>query len=129
MASFPKDGHDPLAGSRPSPGIDPDLHDVAQRVHAEFDDRLDPRIVDECLDHVAAQFAGASIRSFVPLLVRRYVREELQARHRQIELKRESQLPVPASESLAPQLPSDGDTPPDTASERRWMTPEALPGT
>ncbi len=67
--------------SRPGqPQIDPDLHDVAHVVHEEFDGRLDPHAVDECLNQVAAQFAGASVRSFVPLLVRRYVREELQTR-------------------------------------------------
>jgi Arc/MetJ family transcription regulator len=57
---------------------------VAHFVHEEFDDRLDPHAVDECLDQVAAQFAGASVRSFVPLLVRRYVREELQTRLGQV---------------------------------------------
>jgi len=65
--------------SRPGqPAIDQDLHDVAHFVHEEFDGRLDRHAVDECLNQVAAQFAGASVRSFVPLLVRRYVREELQ---------------------------------------------------
>jgi hypothetical protein len=37
----------------------------------------------KCLGQVAARFAGAWIRSFVPLLVRRYAREELQALHGQ----------------------------------------------
>jgi len=75
MARFPP------AESRPGQqAIDQDLHDVAHFVHEEFDCRLEPHAVDECLDQVAAQFAGASVRSFVPLLVRRYVREELQAR-------------------------------------------------
>jgi hypothetical protein len=60
--------------------IDADLHDVAHRVHEEFDDRLDPRVVDERLVSVAATFADASVRSFVPLLVRRYVSEDLNAR-------------------------------------------------
>lgn len=50
---------------------------VARHIHAEFDDHLDPRAVDECLSKVAARFDGASIRSFVPLLVGRYAREEL----------------------------------------------------
>jgi Arc/MetJ family transcription regulator len=39
--------------------------------------------VDECLDQIASRFEGATVRSFVPLLVRRYVREELQTRLRQ----------------------------------------------
>jgi len=62
------------------PTLDPDLHAVAKHVHEEFDDHLDPSAVDECLDQIAARFEAASVRSFIPLLVRRYVREELQAR-------------------------------------------------
>ncbi len=58
--------------------VDPDLHDVAQSVHDEFDSQLDPHAVDQCLQQVAARFEGASVRAFVPLLVRRYAREELQ---------------------------------------------------
>ena len=80
MASPVDDGHDPLVRSRPGrPELDPDLHDVAQQVHQEFDGRLDPRVVDQCFDQVAARFHSAPIRIFVPLLVRRYVREELRA--------------------------------------------------
>jgi len=60
--------------------INPDLHEVAHRIHEEFGDRMDPQEVDECLARVAATFDGASVRSFVPLLVRRYVTDEL--RHR-----------------------------------------------
>ena len=72
------------AHSRPErPEIDPDLHDVAHVVHEEFDDHLDPMTVDECLAKVAARFHGATVRSFIPLLVRRYVREELQTRLRE----------------------------------------------
>jgi hypothetical protein len=70
--------------SRPGqPEIDPELHDVAHFVHEEFDGQLDPRAVDECLSQVTARFDGAPVRSFVPLLVRRYVREELRTRLRQ----------------------------------------------
>ena len=57
--------------------ISPDLQDVARRVHLEFDTSLDPVAVEECLDRVGATFDDASVRSFVPLLVRRYVRDEL----------------------------------------------------
>ena len=72
------------ADSRPGrPTIDPDLHEVAHRVHEEFDDHVDPSVVDECLNQVAARFDGATVRSFIPLLVRRYVREELLTRLRQ----------------------------------------------
>ncbi len=58
------------------PKINPDLTDVASRVHAEYDQRLDPQAVDECLSRVAAKFDQVKVRSFVPLLVRRYVRDE-----------------------------------------------------
>jgi hypothetical protein len=85
MASIPNDGPPPPVRPQPGrPGIDPDLHDVGQLIHEEFDDRLGTRVVQVCLEQVAARFASAPIRTFVPLLVRRYVREELQARHRAI---------------------------------------------
>lgn len=63
--------------------MDPDLHAVANLVHEEFDNHLDPQTVDECFHQVSARFEGATVRSFVPLLVRRYVREELKGRLRQ----------------------------------------------
>ena len=72
------------ADSRPGGRtINPDLHEVANRVHEEFDDHVDPSVVDECLNQIAARFASATVRSFIPLLLRRYVREELQTRLRQ----------------------------------------------
>ena len=37
----------------------------------------DRRVVDECLSRVGAKFDDAKVRSFVPLLVRRHVRDEL----------------------------------------------------
>jgi hypothetical protein len=78
MASFLPD-----SSRQGGPTIDPDLHEVANRVHEEFDDHVDPSVVDECLNLIAARFAGATVHSFIPLLVRRYVREELQTRLRQ----------------------------------------------
>ena len=60
--------------------INPDLQDVVHTVHKEFDEQLDPHAVDECLNRVAAQFDEATVRSFVPLLVRRYVNDELHER-------------------------------------------------
>jgi hypothetical protein len=62
------------------PKINPDLQEVAHGVHQEFDERLDPRAVDECLTRVSANFDDAKVRSFVPLLVRRYVSSELHER-------------------------------------------------
>ena len=77
MASF-----QPADSRSCQPSVDPDLHDVAHVVHEEFDGRLDPHAVDQCLSQVAARFDCASVRSFVSLLVRRYAREELQQRLR-----------------------------------------------
>jgi len=65
------------------PTIDPVLHDLAHRIHEEFDERVGPGAVDQCVAQIAARFDGATVRSFIPLLVRRYVREELQTRLRQ----------------------------------------------
>lgn len=62
------------------PTINPDLEDVADQVRHQFADRIDPGEVDECLARVAAKFDDAKVRSFVPLLVRRYVVDELQGR-------------------------------------------------
>jgi predicted HD phosphohydrolase len=73
----------PVHLRRGQPESDADLHDVAHLVHEEFDDQIDPQEVDECLSQVAARFTEATVRSFVPLLVRRYVREELHCRLRQ----------------------------------------------
>ena len=57
--------------------INGDLRDVVHGVHQEFDELLDPRAVDECLERVAAKFVDAKVRAFVPRLVRRYVNDEL----------------------------------------------------
>jgi hypothetical protein len=65
--------------------VESELRDVAHNLHEEFDEHLDPRAVDECLQQVSARFSGAPIRAFVPLLVGRYVREDLNTRLRQIQ--------------------------------------------
>jgi hypothetical protein len=65
------------------PKLSGDLQDVANGVHQEFDEHLDPRAVDECLDRIAAKFVNAKVRAFVPLLVRRYARDELHTRVQQ----------------------------------------------
>jgi len=62
------------------PTMNADLVDVAHQVRAEFADQLDPGEVDECLNRIAAKFDRAKVRSFVPLLVRRYARDELHER-------------------------------------------------
>jgi len=61
------------------PQFQADLQEVAHQVHKEFANRLGPDRVDECLERVSAKFDDARVRSFVPLLVGRYVREELDA--------------------------------------------------
>ena len=58
-------------------GLHPELRDVAARLHAEFDAELTAATVDAALDEVAARFAEAPVRSFVPLLVHRYARTRL----------------------------------------------------
>lgn len=70
----------PISTRQGRPEINADLQDIALRIHEEFDERLDPRVVDESLVTVAATFVDARVRSFVPLLVRRYVSEDLHAR-------------------------------------------------
>ncbi|MGB7981556.1 MAG: hypothetical protein WCF36_12270 [Candidatus Nanopelagicales bacterium] len=64
------------------PGQDPpkisgDLEDVARGVHEKFDEVLDPVTVDASLERVSAKFTDAKVRAFVPLLVHRYVTEDL----------------------------------------------------
>lgn len=79
MASFADYGNRPNIPEI-NPEIHADLHDIVITIHQEYDDLLDPCVVDQCLDQVVARFTGATVRSFVPLLVARYVRDELQAR-------------------------------------------------
>jgi len=61
-------------------GLHPELGDVAARLHAEFDAELTAVTVDAVLDEVAARFAQAPVRSFVPLLVHRDARARLHVR-------------------------------------------------
>lgn len=58
-------------------GLHPQLHEVATELHREFDPVVGVERVDRVLDDVAARFADAPVRSFVPLLVYRYARAEL----------------------------------------------------
>jgi hypothetical protein len=60
--------------------VNGDLQDVARRVHEEFDEQLDATVVNASLERVSGMFTDAKIRGFVPLLVRRYVNDELQER-------------------------------------------------
>ena len=75
LASFTK--FDPR---QDPPKINGDLQEVARRVHEEFDEQLDATVVSASLVRVSAMFTDAKIRGFVPLLVRRYVNDELHER-------------------------------------------------
>jgi hypothetical protein len=70
----------PFDARQDRPKLNGDLQDVAHGVHQEFDQHLDPRAVDECLDRISAKFVDAKVRAFVPLLVRRYASDELHKR-------------------------------------------------
>jgi len=63
-----------------NPCIHADLQEVADQLQREFAARLQPGEVDECLSRMAARFENAKVRSFVPLLVQRYARDELVTR-------------------------------------------------
>jgi hypothetical protein len=62
------------------------LAHAARQLHEEFDARLGPRAVEECIAEVTGRFADATVLSFVPLLVRRYAREELLRRPAAVEV-------------------------------------------
>jgi hypothetical protein len=73
----------PFDARQGRPKLNGDLLDVAHGIHQEFDEHLDPRAVDECLDRIAAKFVNAKVRAFGPLLVRRYASDELNRRVQQ----------------------------------------------
>ena len=60
-------------------GLHPELRDVADQLHRDFDDLIGPERVDRVLDEVAARFVDARVRTFLPLLVHRYARSDLRA--------------------------------------------------
>lgn len=55
----------------------PALDGAAARLHEEFDAGLGPEVVDRQVAQTAERFASARVRTFVPLLVRRYAGEAL----------------------------------------------------
>lgn len=57
--------------------LDGELAVVVRQMHEEFDAAVGPAVVDRCVGEVAGAFAHARVRSFIPLLVRRYARERL----------------------------------------------------
>lgn len=60
-------------------GRHPELRDVAAQLHRDFDPITGAEAVDRVLDEVAARFADARVRTFLPLLVHRYARSELRS--------------------------------------------------
>jgi hypothetical protein len=57
-----------------------ELHAVAGSLHERYDAQLGPAAVDTQIQLVAEQFTHATIRSFVPLFVRRFAGEALRDR-------------------------------------------------
>ena len=63
--------------SRVRHGLHPDFREVAAQLHRDFDLLTGVEVVDRVLDEVAAIFADARVRTFLPLLVHRYARSDL----------------------------------------------------
>jgi hypothetical protein len=70
------------------------LQHAERALHEELDERLGAATVTECIAEVTARFADATVLTFVPLLVRRYAREELLRRLDTIDVR--SLTPEPA---------------------------------
>ena len=70
------------------------LAHAARQLHDEFDPLLGSAQVDECIAEVTSRFADATVLSFVPLLVRRYVRDELQRLPHSIDLREHHSEPA-----------------------------------
>jgi hypothetical protein len=66
-------------GPRVRHGLQPELRDVAEQLHRDFDPITGAETVDRVLDEVAARFADARVRTFLPLLVHRYARSDLRS--------------------------------------------------
>ena len=60
-------------------GLHPDFREVATQLHRDFDLLTGSDVVDRVLDEVAAIFAEARVRTFLPLLVHRYARSDLRS--------------------------------------------------
>ena len=60
-------------------GLHTELHEIAAQLHRDFDGPIGSEVVDRVLDEVAARFVDARVRTFLPLLVHRYARSDLQA--------------------------------------------------
>ena len=65
--------------SRIRHGLHPDFREVAAQLHRDFDLVTGAEVVDRTLEEVAARFADARVRMFLPLLVHRYARSDLRS--------------------------------------------------
>ena len=65
--------------SRIRHGLHPDFREVAAQLHRDSDLLTGAEVVDRVLDEVAADFADARVRTFLPLLVHRYATSDLRA--------------------------------------------------
>jgi hypothetical protein len=53
------------------------LGDIRERLHASYDERYSPHAVDTAVDRAVDELKGARVRTFLPLLVERAVRQRL----------------------------------------------------
>ena len=53
------------------------LHKLNQRLHHEYDARLGPGVVDQCVTAAKQRVARSRVPDFKPLLIERYAREAL----------------------------------------------------
>jgi hypothetical protein len=77
---MPEQAADPtraVAEKRTGAALSPDLIHVARSLHDKYDRRLGGDLVESEIVLFATKFAGAPLRGFVPLLVRRYAEEAL----------------------------------------------------
>jgi hypothetical protein len=80
-SSPPEPAQVPPPGEPGPAELSSDLVAVATSLHNQFDHELGAAVVTGEIHQVADQFETATIRSFVPLFVRRYAGEGLRAKH------------------------------------------------
>jgi hypothetical protein len=73
----PRSSAEASTPERPHAELTGDLSIVVETLHETYDDRVGAAVVDTEIQQVADRFADATIRSFVPLFVRRYAGAKL----------------------------------------------------
>jgi hypothetical protein len=53
------------------------IHRDFEHLRAEFEDLLEPAVVEHCLEQGLSVVHGAQVKEYVPLLVHRFARERL----------------------------------------------------